>query len=265
MEKIHFNVLQIIEESKTVGERFVYPTIKTFKNLDTQFSILIDGVYYEVCIEKQEDFIWFSFDFGKPNPRDNHLTNISTGEKRDNDRELTEAELIQQFFCLYHYKNELLYISNIKKQNVLKILLQEKVKQKFSFKTIKKTKEQFISILAKINKITFTEARNLFSHDSKKRNALKDLTGVDSPKEFTIEASYEKSNDLVTFIYELFTEKDANSLKDLIICGSDENDFEIIFNNDTFSKKIEIKNTKDENGKYISDEVKINLLEEIKK
>lgn len=265
MEKIHFNVLQIIEESKTVGERFVYPTAETFKILNTQFSILIDGIYYEVFVEKQSDFIWFSFDFGKPNPRDKHLTNISTGEKRDNDRELTEAELIQQFFCLYHYKKELLYISNIKKQNILKTLLEEKVKQNFSFKTIKKTKEEFISILAKINKITFTEARNLFNHDSKKRNALKDLTGVDSPKEFTIEASYEKSNDLVIFIEELFIEKNTNSLKDLIICGNDENDFEIIFNNDTFSKKIEVKNTKDENGKYISDEVKINLLKEMEK
>ncbi len=67
------------------------------------------------------------------------------------------------------------------------------------------------------------------------------------------------------FINDLFTEKEADSLKDLIICGSDENDFEIIFNNDTFSKKIEVKNTKDENGKYISDEVKINLLKEMEK
>lgn len=265
MEKLSFNIVQIIEESKMVGDRFLYPKIETFKDIDEEFSILIDGTYYEVIIEKTDDFIWFSFDFGRPNPRDEQLTNIVTGEKRENEREITEAELIQQFFCLYSYQKELLYISNIKKKNIIKTVLQEKIKQKFIFNTIQKTKEEFISILKGVNKITFTETRHLFSHDSKKRSALIDLTGTDAPKEFTIEASYENSNQIVSFIQELFNEQKNNSLKDLVICGSDENDFEIIFNNDTFSRKIDIKNSKNENGKYIANDVKENLLKELEK
>ena len=264
MEKLSFNILQFIEESESIGERYIYPTQETFENLDDQFSIVFDGVYYEVCVEKSDDFIWFSFDYGKPNPRDEKLTNIINGNKRDNDRDLTEAELIQQFFCLYRYSDELMYMSNVKKQNILKAILKEKLNQKFSFKTIKKTKEEFISILTKINKITFTEARNLFSYNSKKRQALVDLTGTDAPEEFSIEASYEESSKMFNFINELFIEKEQNdSVKDLIICGSDENNFEIIFNNDTFNKKIDVKNKRDENGKYISAEVKENLLKEI--
>lgn len=265
MEKICFNVLQIIEENQKIGDRFIYPTTETFKDIEEEFSILIDGVYYEVVIEKTDSFIWFSFDFGRPNPRDEHLTDIITGEKRENEREITEAELIQQFFCLYNYSTELFYISNIKKKNIIRNILKEKIKQTFSFSNILKTKEEFISILKEVNKITFTETRHLFSHDSKRRNALKDLTGIDAPKEFTIEANYEKSNQLNSFLTNLFEGKNRHELKDLIICGNDENDFEIVFNNDTFSKKIEIKNAKNENGKYIPNDIKENLLKELEK
>lgn len=265
MEKLYFNILQIIEESNIAGERFIYPTYDTFKDIENNFSILIDGIYYAVNVEKTDSYIWFSFDFGKPNPRDEHLTNIITGEKRENEREIIEAELIQQFFCFYCYDSELFYISNIKKKNTIKTVLKEKVKQKFEFKTIQKTKEEFISILNNVNQITFTEVGNLFNHDSKRRQGLKDLTGIDTPKEFTIEATYPQSNQLTTFIYDLFKEKDNHSLHDLIIRGSDENNFEIIFNNDTFSRKIEVKSNRDENGRYIASEVRENLLKELEK
>lgn len=265
MEKLYFNIFQVIEETKTTGDRFVYPTYETFKDMEDEFNILIDGIYYEVIVEKINDYIWFSFDFGKPNPRDNKLTDIVTGEKRENDRELTEAELIQQFFCLYCFKRNLLYISNSKKKNTLSIVFKEKINQKFSFKTIQKTKDEFISILEEVNEITFTETKHLFAWDSKKRKALKDLTGIDSPNEFTISAKYPKSSKLVDFIKELFVEKKNNTLKDLIIRGNDEYNFEIIFNNDTFSRKIEVQINRDENGKYLSNEVKNNLLKELEK
>lgn len=120
-----------------------------------------------------------------------------------------------------------------------------------------------MSIVNGINKITFTETNNLFGHDSKKRQALTNLTGTDSPKEFTIEANYKDSKKLTNFLNSLFNEQKNNTLKELIICGNDENDFEVIFNNETFNRKIEVKNQKDENGKYISNNVKENLLKEI--
>ncbi len=264
MANLNFNILHIIEESKSTGERYLHPTLSTFEAIDLQFNILIDGVYYEVVIEKSNDYLWIALDFGKPNPRDEHLTNIITGEKRENEREITEAELIGQFFCLYDYKTTFFYISNIKKKNVILTIFKEKLKLNFIFQTIQKTKEEFIELLNKVSEISFTEVKHLFSHNSKKRQALKDLTGVDAPKEFTIKALYDKSNSLVEFLKELFTEKENDSLKDLIIRGSDESSFEIIFNNDTFNKKIELKSVKDENGKFISNEIKDSLLKELK-
>ena len=51
----------------------------------------------------------------------------------------------------------------------------------------------------------------------------------------------------------------------LIIRGNDENNFEVVFNNDTFSRKVEVKNNRNENGKLIPNEVKENLLKELEK
>ena len=263
--QITFNLLQIIEENKESGERFIYPTKDTFKGIEDFFHITIDGIYYEVSVEKKENYIWFSYDFGKPNPRDENLTNINTGEKRENDRKTEEAELLNQFFCLYYYTTNILYISNIKKQKSFEFTLKEKTNTKFLFNTFKKTKDEFISILKDVNKIKFTEAHHLFSHDSKKRNALKDLTGIDSPKEFTIEVAYPKSNLLADYINVLFNEKSNGCLKDLIITGQDEDNFEIVFNNETFLKRIELKVSKDNNGKFISSDVKDKLVVEISK
>ena len=42
-----------------------------------------------------------------------------------------------------------------------------------------------------------------------------------------------------------------------------DNDFDIIFNNDTFTKKVEIQCKKNESGKYSSDEVRESLLNEL--
>jgi chaperonin cofactor prefoldin len=260
MANLSFSILQIIQENKKKGERYISPTVDTFKDIDTNFNILIDDTYYEVFIEKKDNYIWFELDFNKPNPRDEHLTNIKTGEKRENDREKEETELIHQFFCLYNFKNNLFYISNSRKQNVIKTILNQKTTYNFLFNTIKKTKEEFIELLDEVTEITFTEAGHLFNQDSKKRQALQDLTGTDSPTNFTINATYDKPK-IIPFIKSLFREKENNLFKDLIIKGQDTNKFEVIFNNDTFSRKVEIIASKDENGKFIPDSVKKNLLE----
>ncbi|QKF82938.1 hypothetical protein [Halarcobacter ebronensis] len=260
MEKLAFNILQILEEKNSCGERYVSPDVDTFKNLDESFNIQIDNVYYEVIIELDSSYIWFSFDFGKTSPRDEKLTNILTGEKRDNEREPVEAELIQQFFCLYIYSTKSFFISNLKKKNVFQAVLKSKLNKNFCLKTIYKTQEEFINIINSIQKISFTHLTNIFSHDSKKRQALIDLTGTDAPENFTIEATYEKSK-ILGFVLDLLNSKD--SYKDLVITGLDESNFEVVFNNDTFNKKIEVKAIKNENGKYCSNQIKEGLLKEI--
>ncbi len=75
MDNITFSLMQLIEESQVSGERFILPSKNVFSNLDESFYVLIDDIYYEVIVEKKDEYIWFVFDYGKPNPLDDKLTN----------------------------------------------------------------------------------------------------------------------------------------------------------------------------------------------
>jgi hypothetical protein len=77
--------------------------------MESSFHILMDDVYYEINVEKKDNYIWFAFDYGKPDPIDNKLTNINTGSKKDNPRENDEISLtsfnilINSSFGLKHF------------------------------------------------------------------------------------------------------------------------------------------------------------------
>ncbi|AJI72440.1 hypothetical protein AQ14_227 [Francisella tularensis subsp. novicida D9876] len=265
--KLSFNILQIIEETKDIGDRYINPTLNSFKGLEEEFNHYDPNskTYYQVTFEESEDYVWFYLNFGKPNPRDDYLTNVENGTKRSNDRHIKEAELTMQCFCFYDLNSELFYISNSKKKSILISILGEKLNRNFIFKEIKKTKEEFIEILSRVSEISFTEVKDLFNNDSKKRQALIDLTGVDAPEKFTISANYHKNSQIIEFIKNLFSEKQKHSLSDLVIKGIDENDFAVVFNNETFNRSVEVLCDKDENGKFLEEEAKKALLKEIRK
>src|SRR5699024_2950243 len=143
--------------------------------LDESFYVLIDDIYYEVIVEKEDEYIWFVFDYGKPNPLDDKLTNIKTGDKKENQRQPDEVELTSQLFILYYFSNNTLYVSNLQKKNLLEKVLLDKLEKKFEVKNYYLAKEDFIKTVKSINNISFTEVKDLFSQDSKKRQALVDL------------------------------------------------------------------------------------------
>ncbi len=65
MSKIEFNLLQLIVEKPSSGERFSTPSADSFNELEESFHILLDNMYYEVIVEKEDDYVWFSFDLLK--------------------------------------------------------------------------------------------------------------------------------------------------------------------------------------------------------
>ena len=73
-------------------------------------------------------------------------------------------------------------------------MLKQELNKKFHVKEILKTKDEFINILKNVNEISFTEVKNLFNNDSKKRQALIDIMGTDAPEKFKLIAEYKKSN-----------------------------------------------------------------------
>ena len=263
MEKIAFHVMQLYEVTPKIGERFVHPNPDIFHGMPESFNRLIGEFYYEVSVQKNEEYIWFDANFGSPNPRDEMLTNINNGNKKSNPREKIEAELLKQVFCLYHFSKQTLYLSNVKKKKFVEVILKDNTGLDFKVKSFFKTKNEFIELLKSVNEISFTEVQNLFHKNSPERQALIDLTGTDSPDDFTITTKYSKANVISGFLNKLFNGWTNNSLKDLIIRGTDEDNFSIIFNNDTFTKKIDVPSSKGPNGKFNSKSVKSSLLQEL--
>jgi len=132
MEKIPFNLMQLIEETQEVGERFISPAFDSFNNMQNSFHALVNDVYYEIKVKKGEDYIWFEFEHGKPNPIDDKLTNVNTGVKKSNLRQDDEAELLKQLFVLYHFNKKILYISNSKKKQIFEQVLKQGTEKQFT-------------------------------------------------------------------------------------------------------------------------------------
>ena len=263
MEKISFHLMQLIEETSQFGERFIPPDLKYFDDVPSNFEVTIDKFYYEVIFEKTNQYIWLEVTFGSPAPRDEELTNVNNGTKKNNPRDISEAELLKQLFCLYDFSKQILYLSNLQKKSFIEKIFKEKTGRHFIIKPFYKSKDQFVEILKSVNEISFTEARNLFDMNSRQRKALIDLAGTDSPENFTITANYSMPSKLNDFINMLYNGWLNGSIKDLVIRGLDRDKFGIIFNNDTFTRKIEISSQKDNNGKYLPDSIKKFLLLEL--
>ena len=263
MEKISFHLMQLIEESARFGERFIPPDSNCFDRVPSNFVITIDKFYYEVSFEKIDEYIWLAVTFGSPDPRDEELTNINNGSKKNNPRDISEAELLKQLFCLYDFTKQILYLSNLQKKSFIEKIFKEKTGKLFIVKSFYKSKDEFIEILKSVNEISFTEVRNVFQMNSRQRQALIDLAGTDSPENFTIKANYSKPSLLKEFISQLHNGWVNESIKDLVVRGLDQDNFDVVFNNDTFTRKIEISSSRDTNGKYIPDLIKQSLLQEL--
>jgi len=70
MNKIGFNIMQLFEEKTSSGERFFIPSADSFSQMETSFYVLMDNIYYDVNVEKEDNYIWFAFDYGNPGPID---------------------------------------------------------------------------------------------------------------------------------------------------------------------------------------------------
>ena len=110
--------------------------------------------------------------------------------------------------------------------------------------------------------ISFTSIKDLFNADSLERKALIDLTGTDAPEKFKIEAKY-KSSTIFPFITKLRSAKEEGQLKDLVIRGTDENDMSIVFNIDSFTRKVEIFLLREDSGKFNPQKVQNELIKQI--
>ncbi len=139
-------------------------------------------------------------------------------------------------------------------------MLKKELEKNFTVDNIIKSPEELISMLKEINEISFTDVESLFNQDTKRRRALIDLTGINAPEKFTLSSKYPKSAQLKNFINDLFASQSKEELSNLVIKGTGNDDFEFVYNADSFVQKVTIQAVKNDKGTFDSDEVKNELL-----
>lgn len=221
---------------------------------------------YDLTIDLLEDnYLWIYATHGNPNPCPNKVLDKNQSKYKANDRTPNLVEMRHQFFSLFDFTNNILYISDSKKKKFIEKLLKELLNIGLSINTIFVDLDDFDKKIKELKSIKFTSMSNLFTADSKLNNAFIDLLGLGANIDFTIDIDCKnKPLHKGNILQNLKNRLTNKQFKDLIIIGKNEGQFEQIFNAGTFNKKIIISAVENDE-KMVDDEiVKMSLLEKIK-
>lgn len=237
------------------------------KQPDFSYSRTKTSAYHNIHTELTEDYFWLYSNYGNKNPRPKQVINTTSGVSHDNLRTAEEVEPTDQLFVLYSFNDKTMYISNVNSKGFVSNLFMEKMGlESISIKNIFMNREQFIKQLQVLDEIKFTSAeRNLFSGGNKIGDALRDNYGIEEPEVFTVSAKYKTpiSEKVKNMLDLLSGQKKEGNIKKLIIIGRDDQNVEQVFNEETFTQKVAISISENDEGLFDSEQVKNKLLEKI--
>ena len=258
MSEMTFSIWKLYAKNKNKGALEIAATKEYFTNFQSTKEPLYitknENEAFSVSIENNANFIFFMIEHGSTQPRDVDIFNVRNKKLRENPRDEDEMEFMEQFFVLYDYKKELLFISNLRKRNLFLDLLNNYSKgYNFKIKGIYLNKSDFLAKLKTLTEVKFTTKNDLFTNQSDKAKSIEELIGGTPENDVTIEIGFakEKIYRLKRFINRLIKEQDNCEISGLLIRGDDESGFERVINNNEFIKKVKINNIlKETTGKF---------------
>lgn len=258
MSEMTFSIWKLYAKNKNKGALEIATTKDYFRNFQSTKEPLYltknENEAFSVTVENNENFIFFMIEHGSTQPRDVDVFNIRNKQLRENPRNEDEMEFMEQFFVLYDYQKELLFISNLRKRNIfLDLLNNNRNGYHFKIKGIYLNRSDFLAKLKTLTEVKFTTKNDLFTNQSDKAKSIEELIGGTPENDVTIEISFAKENiyRLKSFINRLIKEQDNCEISGLLIRGDDESGFERVINNNEFIKKVKINNIlKETTGKF---------------
>ncbi|WP_279034430.1 hypothetical protein [Lactobacillus intestinalis] len=250
-----FSKFQLYIESEDEIAETRVPKQSDFKDSTGAYRYVDKNNVYESNQIVDKDF-WFIFiNYGNSEPRGEKVYDFKENKKLKNPRTSSQAELKDQLFAYYDFKNEILYLNNSNKKKIIIKILKETTHLIFNIKNIYIEVEDFIAKLKEVNSFEFTSEKDIFSlpNEEAQRRALEDLTGTTAPKVFKVQAKYHKNSSysIFNFLKKMGKKVKANQLKGLIIKGKSESGFERVYNTDTLIQKEVLKHvTVDENNQF---------------
>lgn len=264
MDIITFTTFQVVVDGK-------YPNVEDYDVLCTNALKKYDrdGIHYKIDhnMEKHNDFYWMYASYGNPLPYSDQVYDTLGKVTKDNPRKPYDAELRNQFFGLYDFKTQLLYLSNSQKKGFFEVYCKTYIGKEVTIKRIYKSAEEFLSIVKKISEIRLVSQRSIFTTKSGLFDEVDNLFGLGEPEQFKLDVNFGKVDK--TNLFEQILKKWRDKFQDckleqLMCVGYDERDMEAIFNTDSFMNKIEVKQKKNTRGMYEQIGVRDALLAQVR-
>ncbi len=228
------------------------------------------NTHYLIEIEKLKNgAFWIYARYGRSTPYSNTVYNTKDQIEENNPRSTHQIEPLNQYFALYCIKSHTLYLSKRNQKSAIKEYLKKKLQKDVVIKNFYTDTDEFIQQINTVEKIKLVTKKNLLTANGEILKIFKnpnDLFGLGMPEEFILEANFAKVKKTKYFI-KIFKEivglKNRNEADSLVCIGRDDNNFETVFNVDSFTQKVTFEATKDDLGLYNPTTIKQKLLESI--
>ncbi len=225
------------------------------KLTSTVYNDTIDkgGVTYNVSF--LDNFLKIDYSYGRSLPRPENVINITTGNAEANPRNPDQYEP-KQHFALIDCATGLLWLSNVRKQNLILAFLKKNLNEaKIYIKNVY-NEQEFLSQIKLLDEVRFSAVPNLFSTSNTLAQALAQEINGYGGSVAMLTIKYDEPvaiAKIISKITSVFNNKE--SFRNIFISGRDERNLGMLFNQSAFSRKIEFKTDVDENENYNSEEV----------
>jgi hypothetical protein len=211
------------------------------------------GVNYNISFF--DNFLKIDYNYGRSLPRPENVINVVTQQPEANPRNPDQYEP-KQHFALLDCTTSLLWLSNSRKQSLIVDFLKRNLNEPKIYPKNVYDEETFLKSLKLLDEIRFSAAPELFSSSNTLSNALADEINGYGASIATLKIKYDQAIPVAKIfskIANIFTNKE--SFQNIVISGRDEKNLGMLFNQDMFSRKIEIKTEVDDNENYNVDDV----------
>lgn len=237
--------------------------IDEFKNIvkEGDFTNETDNRVHIFNFSYSNEILKIKFSDGSSKPRNPNVYNQDTKELEPNPREENQIEPTE-YFAVVDLKSSYIWISNSKKKSMLLDFFQDKFGNKKIVLKDVYDEEMFIHTIKTLDQIKISAAPSLFSESNTLSKALTDeMYGAE---EATLQLKYNNTmigDNIFEKLKSLF--KSKSSFKNITIAGRDERNLGMLFNNNSFSRKIDIKANVDENEMFIAENVFVQIISKI--
>lgn len=266
MTTIDFSALHLVIDNES-------PALEILKVVfgESTDTFQFNDDYYRISKSITDNkYFWFYAKYGRKSPYSTTVINTINHNEEPNPRTKDQVEPDKQLFGLYCAEEKVFFLSNTKKKMLLELYFKSKLDKDVVIKTFYKDVDEFVKIIQKVDRIKFVAKSNLFSIDGEIMKIFpspKDLYGLGMPDDFSLEANFPGVNKTDAFVEKLKKMvgwKDSCEADSLVCIGRDDKNFETIFNADSFTQKITITASKDQQGMHDEIIVRDSLMRRIK-